>query len=133
MLRKGLVCRFAKIYLLQQEYGIITIGEYCSSVEVHSHFETVNILLTCLKECYHVLPRGKLLSVPFQVFHVALSQTISTFSGTMLLIFPQKIGTYFRHKYECLMETHIFRPLEVCSSPFRLTGASLRLPLKELY
>ena len=37
-----------------------------------------------------VLPRGKLLSASFQVVHVVLSQTISTYSGTMLFIFsPQ--------------------------------------------
>ena len=59
---------------------------YLSSFQAHkvrSLFE----LSSCNHSTSSVLPRGKLLLVPFQVFHVALSQTISTYSGTMFFIF----------------------------------------------
>ena len=46
-----------------------------------------------LSACNHstssVLPSGKLPLVPFQIFHVVFSQTISRFSGPMLIILPK--------------------------------------------
>ena len=68
---------------------------YFSSFQAHkvrSLFEPA----ACNHSTSSVLPRGKLLSVPFQVFHVALSQTISTFSSTMLFIFLPENKLFFR-------------------------------------